>query len=946
LTRRRIIIVLLLVAGFALAIQLAVSNLDVAAQRALVESRLTDAFGLEVKIAGDFEITAFPRPSLRITELRVANQPGAPSPYLLEVAELAFGFELLPLFRGAVELDDVFMSGVTAHIEPDAKAGLDIGDELHELAELPEAESDPLFRIELESVEVADLELFYRSPDTGEVHSAIVERIALESDNPGEPLSIHARGTLEGGSFDLSGRLGPLAQLLDPKEPYPFRIAGRVFESRVQIDGTVAEPTALRGLDVSIDAALPEIANLAAHWSDTLPDLGPASLHARVHDEEGTLGVDAIRFAAEGGPIRGALTGAVADVREFRGVDLELALDVDDLSRLGTIGKYRAPRDSQGRVRAALSDRERPLSLDAEARVRAADGSFLAEAKGRHVDLASVEGIEFALHVAARDLPVLGSLLRLDVALPNVGPVEAKGMLHARTGSLGLDAIAVDIGDPKGVHGTIHGSIDRLMELRGVRIKSSVRAPDASHLADLLQHDVPELGPLDSQMHLSDADGTLGVESLEIHIGKGEVSLDLSGSFEDLRDLDDAVIEAELHAKDLRAIGKLFDVELPPIGPVEFVGDLRGSDEELRSSGRIRLDRTHLQGGWLARLANGRPYFEGSFRSRHVYLDDLGIDPEHDTSEIRAEAANRVRESDPLGQLRAVDGKLDLKLDRVTGRADLDVRDVELHAVLRDGELRVQLTESVEDTLVGLHLDARTPEPLVEVHASASGIDLAKISAQLEEDTESAGSLEGRLELRSRGSTREALWDALEGRVWVRVHEWAIASRYAREFIRSLALALHDTKAPAALGCFVSSVEIKQGVAEFSQLVLDSGDVFVSGSGSIDLVRDEIDIRMIPTVRDPALLTISPTVDVSGPLSDPTFTPVKRTLATSAARAVIGRALKPAAALLRPLTGREQEAPVACEEPPPSVTRRSIQYLQGLTGDTIQRFRRSDAQSR
>lgn len=140
------------------------------------------------------------------------------------------------------------------------------------------------------------------------------------------------------------------------------------------------------------------------------------------------------------------------------------------------------------------------------------------------------------------------------------------------------------------------------------------------------------------------------------------------------------------------------------------------------------------------------------------------------------------------------------------------------------------------------------------------------------------------------------------------------------------------------IGCFVVAARVKDGVADVDKLILDARTVVVTGSGRADLARDAWDLRLVPTVRDPALLSISPTVDVTGPLANPQFTPVHRTLATSAARAFVGRALQPAAALLHPLNRADEQEPVACEEPPPSISRRSLDYLRNFTGSAL-RFR-------
>lgn len=935
MTRRRIIVVLLLLVGIALAIQAAVGQLDVSAQKALVESRLSEAFGLEVRIEGEFELAAFPRPHLRVGELRVANLPGSPSPHLLEVGELSFGFELVPLLWGLLELERVSVRDATVHIEPDAAGRIDMHHELPSLAELPEPETDARLRVELDTLEVSGLRVFYRDPASGDVHAAVLEQFTLESPDPGEPLSFHLRGSTEGGSFDLSGRLGPLAQLLEGKEPYPVRIAGRVFEAHVQIDGRIGNPAEFSGIDLTIDAAFPELANLAAHWADELPDLGPASFHARLHDDGGVLGLDGLRLTAQGGSIRGELEGSIQDLQEFRGVDLELALVADDLRRLGKFAEHRAPVGSSGSLQATLSDRGRPLSIDGECVLRSSDGSVVLEARGRHVDLSRIEGVDLALQLTARDLSVLGEALSIAAPLPAIGPIAASARLHARSGTVGLEDILVEVGRPEEIYARVQGSMRQLRELRGIQLRAQVGVPDAKQLAPYLKHGLPPLGALSGSAELSDSDGTLGIESVEIHSRGGSFSLDLTGAFDDLREIGEIDMRAGLRADDLTALGRVFEVSLPPIGPVEFSGHVQGGEEELTASGRIRIDQTEFSGNGLARFGHGRPYIEATLRSPHVHLDDLGIDPDTDTSELRARATAGAREAHPLEQLRAVDLELTLNLDRISGEAGFDVRDAELRVTLRDGELRLYLTDSAKHALIALLVDARTPEPRIELNVRADGIDLAKLASQVNADTERAGNLQATVELRSTGATWDAVRAGLDGRIWVRIHDWSAAGHSSREFVRSLTLAFLPSFSPPplqSLGCFVGEAKVEAGVADLEKLVFDGGDVIVTGTGTVDLVRGTLDLRLVPTVRDPALLSISPTVDVTGPLANPVFTPVRRTLATSAARALIGRALAPAGALLRPLMGQERKDPVACEEPPPSITARGMDYLRSFGG--------------
>jgi hypothetical protein len=75
---------------------------------------------------------------------------------------------------------------------------------------------------------------------------------------------------------------------------------------------------------------------------------------------------------------------------------------------------------------------------------------------------------------------------------------------------------------------------------------------------------------------------------------------------------------------------------------------------------------------------------------------------------------------------------------------------------------------------------------------------------------------------------------------------------------------------------------------------------------------------MTPRVRDPGLVSVAVTVDVHGPLADPSYTPVPRTFATSLAQGIATNALRPAAGLVRLFRG-ESERNSACRQPLPGL---------------------------
>ena len=122
-------------------------------------------------------------------------------------------------------------------------------------------------------------------------------------------------------------------------------------------------------------------------------------------------------------------------------------------------------------------------------------------------------------------------------------------------------------------------------------------------------------------------------------------------------------------------------------------------------------------------------------------------------------------------------------------------------------------------------------------------------------------------------------------------------------------LAIPDFRPPpkSPVDCFALALDIDAGVARVETLRLDAPKVVVTGSGKANLASNSLDLRLTPEPRDPGLLSTAATVDVRGPITDPIFRAVPRSLATSATRALLRNVWKPAGMLTRPLLGSKAD---------------------------------------
>jgi uncharacterized protein involved in outer membrane biogenesis len=919
LSRKRVFIgVAFAIGGLLVAGELLGGFLRLERQRRTIERELSEAAGLAVSIGGDLRLHLFPTPRFEAADLRVANLPGRPSPDLLAIDSVDLVFDSWRLLLGAIEIDRLTLAGVEVHLETDARGGFLVRH--HADALVDEEVSGPL-DLRIRHFEARDVRVHALDGETGQLTTLHLEEVSLDAEDFDGPITWKARGEVQGAGFDLGGSGGALRELLRPTAPYPIALAGRLLEASVEVDGTVAAPFDLRGLDVAVSAEIPDLSGLATDSGKALPRIGPIAVSGRLTDPGGILGARELAItAADETGARGEVAGSIADLEALRGVSLEARLDSEDLAFLEPFAQRPLPDDASLHASATLSDRDGSLGIAGTLKAATPDGRLSLEADGTCGDLRRLEEIDVRVRAHARDLAAIGSALGTVKELPPVGPIDGEGHLRKRAGALAIEDIAVTLGSRDATWAEAKGVVGDLERVRDVALAASLRVADPDALAARFGLELHGIGPIEGSARLDDVDGTLGIESLELHASRGgALAIDLSGSFDDLRDLDEIELEAELSASDLGEIGALFGADLPAIGSLRFSGRVKGSDEKIVSSGTLQLGETIFSGEGAGSFAPGtRPSLKARIDSPRVNLRDFGLAPRAAAAGAASRGAAAVSEpwwsQGPLQleKLHALDADVVVRADHVTGGPRFDLSDVRASLRLDDGELAIRASAAGTEAGSGeilLRADSRTAVPSIAFLGDARGVNLNRLMSQFQQKTDYAGSLDLAIEVESRGRSFDEIVSHVAGRVETRLRDGNFASKLGRKFMLEVAhLAIPDFRPPAKspVDCFALALDIDEGVARVETLRLDAPKVVVTGAGKANLASNTLDLRLTPEPRDPSFLSTAATVDVRGPITDPIFRAVPQSLATSATRALIRNVWKPAGMLTRPF--RESKA--------------------------------------
>jgi len=622
------------------------------------------------------------------------------------------------------------------------------------------------------------------------------------------------------------------------------------------------------------------------------------------------------------------LEGTLIEPAKFSGVDLHVSLDARDLGFLHAAVEWSLPAIDSVHLDARLSDGDGSLGIDGKIHVAAQDGEISGDISGKLGDLSRRDDVELQISLSARDLAEIGESLVPELKLPEVGPVAASVTIRGSASALSADDFALKIGSRDSTWLEAGGSVADLANFTGVHLTGEFAGADLRYANPYLDHELPDVGPVGGSATLSDRDGSLGVEKLQLTGGrKDTLTFDFSGRVDRIRGRDEIEVDTNVEAKNLALVGDLFGVDLPSIGPVAFSGTLSGSDEKIESHGSTQLDESILIGDWSGSFAEkSKRSIKAHLRSQHVRLDDLGITPRPNAADAEADRskwASWWSSLDPLPfeWLEAIDADLVLEADRVSGTEGFELDGVRISIRLQDGRLEVPefaLGYETGTVRAQAHIDASGSLPELALKVDVNDVNLTPLLAQVRQTVEEAGVLDASIDVRSRGNHAAQIRSNLTGSVRMVARDGALASRYSGEFVTNfmtLAVPSILTGRAPRFGCIVTDFEIANGVATVRELFLASKKISVAGSGTVDVRADAFDIILIPKVHEPGLVSLAAAVKVSGPLAAPVFSPQYTSMPMQAVRGVMSNVLAPGSALIKPFRKSKNGGPCDAIQP-------------------------------
>jgi AsmA protein len=224
--------------------------------RASLESAASRALSREVHIKGPLHLTVYPEIGVSLSDVTIANVPGARNAEMISAAQIVVGARIIPLFSGRLEVTNLTLMKPAIHLEvaKNASSNWAFGRD----ASGQPADAAMLNRIGFSHINIEEGEVTYDNAASEKGAALSDVSLTLHMQDAAQatlarPLTLDGSLTYNGEKLKIDGRLDNFGALL----------SGRNTGARISIQSNVinAEFTGGLGTDESLSGAL----KLGAH---------------------------------------------------------------------------------------------------------------------------------------------------------------------------------------------------------------------------------------------------------------------------------------------------------------------------------------------------------------------------------------------------------------------------------------------------------------------------------------------------------------------------------------------------------------------------------------------------------------------------------------------------------------------------------------------------------
>lgn len=314
------------------------------------------------------------QPMLELSDVVLGNLPGASEPQMARLQSVQLRLSLPDLLHGRVFVPRIAVSDADVLLErlQDGRRNWTFGDD-PQAAPKPPPDWLRLGGVSLARGRMRYLDHKTPMAVTVQVRPLDAQAEALAGRGDAPPINrryatrFDISGQYRGNTFSGHALSGSVLSLQDTGQPFPLRGDLTAGETRVQLEGTIADAAQLSGVDMRLQIRGPTLANLYPFLLLPLPASPPYALQGRLRRDGGRFAIDDLGGRIGSTDLRGQGSYVLREPRPLLTVRLHSELlDLSDLGPL--IGLETKSRTGRPDTQAAVTNRERASQSDRQLR--------------------------------------------------------------------------------------------------------------------------------------------------------------------------------------------------------------------------------------------------------------------------------------------------------------------------------------------------------------------------------------------------------------------------------------------------------------------------------------------------------------------------------------------------------------------------------------------------
>jgi hypothetical protein len=638
-------------------------------------------------------------------------------------------------------------------------------------------------------------------------------------------------------------------------------------------------------IELKLQAQSATTQSLSPWIGKELPELGPLRAAAYLHTASGLYRIDQLQIrTGESAPLRVAVSGSAEHVSllpevRIREIELDATASTDDIGKLNGVFNLKdvIPQIGPLEAQAHISGDDTNIVVDEVSMAAGKEDLLLVNLDGRLGTLSPVNNWQpqnTRLTVRANSSTSGGLAEKLGYRIPELGPLTAQANIGDEEKKTSMDSFQLRLGEKDTPVLKFTGYINDLFAMKGVKGDGQLHL-DGSRFAAFADFEkLPELAPLTGRVKISDSDGSLGIDSLQIESAQPELlSLKVEGSFDNFKEPSTWLLNTSLIARDLQLIGAIFDLTWPAIGPVRLDSEIQKSDKGNEYNSTLTAGETEVETKLNAVFDTAPMRISGSVTARKMLVLELLKDKGQEEKKKPAKKEPVFsREPIDFDWLKKVDLDIAIAVESFAQEQFL-ADSAQFQIKVKSGVLSISPARFVYakgKLEMDFELDARE-HPRLTFRAFGEHLDprralnIQEFKEQLNTDI----SID--LSYSTSGLTFHELAANSQGSIYITMQNGKIAAPLIDLIFWDVAgWVWHKTtdKNYYDIDCGVADYTIEEGLIATKAFILDSQNVTITGGGTIDLGAEKVDYFFLPKKKSLYVKKADP-VNIEGPLNDP-----------------------------------------------------------------------------